>query len=308
MIFNEIYGVYYNAVSKIIKAAVEHELTTEKMHSIIEEYAYSESMLTIEPSLKEEKWQLVKPDGTTPIKYTPTMPLTNLQKRWLKAISLDPRIKLFDCDFSFLEDVEPLFTPDDYFIFDKYSDGDNFEDPEYIRNFRMILNAVKTHQPLEIVMKNRKGSVSKITAVPEYIEYSEKDDKFRLISANGSRKSHPIHRTINLGRIISCEYCGTKIYGSTPETHKNECCVTLTLCDKRNTLERAMLHFSHFKKEAVRLDEYNYKLKINYSKNDETELLIRILSFGPTVKVTEPESFVELIKERLQNQKSCGLM
>ena len=303
MIFNEIYGVYYNAVSKIIKAAVEHELTSEKIHSIIEEYAYSESMLAIEPSLKEEKWQLVKPDGTTPIKHTPTMPLTNLQKRWLKAISLDSRIKLFGCDFSFLEDVEPLFTPNDYFIFDKYSDGDNFEDPEYIRNFRMILNAVKTHQPLEIVMKNRKGNVSKIKAMPDYLEYSEKDDKFRLIiSANRFIK------TINLGRIISCEYCGTKIYGSTPETHKNECCVTLTLCDKRNTLERAMLHFSHFKKEAVRLDEYNYKLKINYSKNDETELLIRILSFGPTVKVTEPESFVELIKERLQNQKSCGLM
>ena len=303
MIFNEIYGVYYNTVSKIIKTAVKGEFSTEKMRSIIEEYAYSESMLTIEPSLKEEKWQLIKPDGTTPIKNIPTMPLTNLQKRWLKAISLDPRIKLFDCDFSILEDVKPLFTPEDYYIFDKYSDGDNFEDPEYIKNFRIILSAVKKHQPLSIMMNNRKGNISKICAVPEYLEYSEKDDKFRLITS-GNR----FCRTINLGRIIGCEYCDKIIQSATPHNSKKECCVTLTLSDKRNTLERAMLHFSHFKKEAVRLDEYNYKLKINYSKDDETELLIRILSFGQTVKVVEPESFVELIKERLQNQKSCGLI
>ena len=48
-------------------------------------------------------------------------------------------------------------------------------------------------------------------------------------------------------------------------------------------------------------------VEINYSKDDETELLIRILSFGPTVKVMEPENFIDLIKERLQNQKSCEL-
>ena len=302
MIFNEIYGVYYNTVSKIIKAAVGNKITSEEMRSIIEKYAYSESMLTIEPSLKEEKWQLIKSDGTTPIKNIPTMPLTDLQKRWLKAVSLDPRIKLFDCDFSYLEDTEPLFTSEDYCIFDKYSDGDNFEDIEYIRNFRTILSAVKTHRPLEIVMYNRKGNVSKICVIPEYLEYSEKDDKFRLITS-GNR----FGKTINLARIITCEYSSMNITRTPLVRNANECYVILMLSDKRNTLERAMLHFSHFKKEAVRLDEDNYKLKINYSKDDETELLIRILSFGPTVKAVEPESFVNLIKERLQNQKGCGL-
>ena len=40
---------------------------------------------------------------------------------------------------------------------------------------------------------------------------------------------------------------------------------------------------------------------------DETEIVIRVLSFGPYVKVLEPESFVNLIKERLISQKSCEL-
>ncbi|MBO5840951.1 MAG: hypothetical protein J6Q86_05970, partial [Methanobrevibacter sp.] len=49
------------------------------------------------------------------------------------AISLDPRIKLFDVKFEGLDDVEPLFTPDDYCIYDKYGDGDPFEDEGYIK-------------------------------------------------------------------------------------------------------------------------------------------------------------------------------
>ena len=40
---------------------------------------------------------------------------------------------------------------------------------------------------------------------------------------------------------------------------------------------------------------------------DETEIVIRVLSFGPYVKVLETESFVNLIKERLISQKSCEL-
>lgn len=39
-----------------------------------------------------------------------------------------------------------------------------------------------------------------------------------------------------------------------------------------------------------------------YDKDDETELLIRILSFGPMIRVIEPESFVELVRERIAKQ------
>lgn len=39
----------------------------------------------------------------------------------------------------------------------------------------------------------------------------------------------------------------------------------------------------------------------------ETEIVIRILSFGPMIKVVAPAHFENLIKERLIKQKSCGL-
>ena len=68
-----------------------------------------------------------------------------------------------------------------------------------------------------------------------------------------------------------------------------------------------MLHFSHFEKEAEHIEGRQYRIRIRYQKEDETELVIRVLSFGPFVRVTEPDSFAELIRERLRKQMACRL-
>ena len=119
MIFNEIYSAYYNTVAKIIACIISGNADEKNVYEIVSKNAFGESMLTVLPSLKSEKWQLVKSDMTTPLRHAPTMPLTLTQKRWLKAISLDPRIKLFGAEFPDLEHVEPLFTSDDYYIYDE---------------------------------------------------------------------------------------------------------------------------------------------------------------------------------------------
>ncbi len=68
-----------------------------------------------------------------------------------------------------------------------------------------------------------------------------------------------------------------------------------------------MLHFAHFEKSAERKEGNSYILRLKYYESDETEIVIRVLSFGPYVKVSEPQSFVQLIKERLNLQKECDL-
>ena len=67
-----------------------------------------------------------------------------------------------------------------------------------------------------------------------------------------------------------------------------------------------MLHFSHLKKETKKLGDGGFKVKLYYDKEDRTEMLIRILSFGPVVKVTEPESFIDMIRERFEMQRQCS--
>ena len=300
MIFSELYGAYYKVMAEIIDSATDHPLEKGELYEIIQEHAFGESVLAIEKAVSEEKWQLIHKDGTTPLTHKASLPLTSLQKRWLKAISLDPRMKLFGVEFPELADVEPLFTAEDYVIFDKYGDGDPYEDPEYVENFRAILSAIKDRKPLEIAMKNRTGGILHFVVMPEYLEYSEKDDKFRLI---GSGRKYA--DTVNLGRIVSC-----RIYEGeyTPGSRKTRLqtgprTVTFELTDERNALERVLLHFAHFEKQAEKLDEKKYRVSVTYEKEDETEILIRILSFGPMIRVTGPDSFIDLIRERLRKQQ-----
>ena len=301
MIFSELYGTYYNTVAKILKSAVDHPLQKNEINRIISEEAFAESILNIAPAIEEERWQLILKDGTTPLKNPPSMPLTTLQKRWLKAISLDPRIRLFSDNLPDFSDVEPLFTKDDYCVFDNYADGDPYEDENYIKNFRLILDAVRNKYPLMVNMINRKGSISHLALMPRYLEYSEKDDKFRLISSGCS-----YGETINHGRIVSCKPYDKPFNVSTFQLRgERTATVEFELINKRNALERVLLHFAHFEKEAEKIDGERFLVKITYNKDDETELVIRILSFGPMIKVVSPQSFVNLIKERLINQKRC---
>ena len=302
MIFSELYSAYYNAVAAIISGILDGEHSEKELQKIVAERAFGESLLTIMPSLKNEKWQLVHSDMTTSLENKPTMPLTTLQKQWLKAISLDPRVKLFGVKFPNLDEVEPLFTPKDYYVYDKYSDGDPFEDEEYIRQFKVILAAIRNDSQIKFEMVNRKGNTMFVRCRPVRLEYSEKDDKFRLITAGWRAVS-----TVNLAKIRSCvPYTGERqAIGEEKAVIYDT--ITVKIRDERNAMERFMLHFAHFEKQAEKLDKKHYLVKIKYAHDDEPEMVIRILSFGPMIEVLESESFRKLVIEKLKNQLNCGL-
>lgn len=301
MIFSELYSVYYNTVAKIMEAAFNPEATEKDLQRCVVEEAFSESIMTILPALKSGKWPLLNEDLSPALLHKPTMPLTILEKQWLKAIAEDPRVRLFGIEFPELDDVEPLFTRDDYKIYDQYADGDPFEDETYIKHFRLMLSAIKNGRPVRITMTNRRGKEIWVRFYPKGFEYSVKDDKVRII-ATGCK-----YRLFNLGRVTSCEYYnGYGPWREKPQAERQKS-LTLLITNERNTLERAMLHFAHFEKQAERLEGDKYILHLKYYENDETEIVIRTLSFGPYVKVLEPQSFVNLIKERLIAQKSCEL-
>lgn len=299
MIFSELYSVYYNAVVEIIKSSLKAPLTDEEMRDIIKKHAFSESYLSIIPSLKSGKWQLLSSDMTTNIKNPPTMPLTTLQKRWLKSMSLDPRIVLFDVKLDGLDDVEPLFDEQDYTIYDKYGDGDPYGDEMYIKRFRLILDAVNNKKILKIEMVSRHGNIVEMTVFPKRLEYSQKDDKFRLITG-GCRYI----TTVNLSRIVSCKVIdGWSFEKSREDDIQKKSTVILKINDTRNALERCLLHFAHFEKTAEKIGENTYRLTLKYDIADETEIVIRVLSFGPHIEVISPESFRGLIVQRLIKQR-----
>ena len=302
MIFSELYSAYYNTVAAIISGIIDGEHSEKELQKIVMSYGFSESGLTIMPSLKNEKWQLVHSDMTTPLEHKPTMPLTMLQKRWLKAISLDPRVKLFGVEFPDLEDVEPLFTSADYYIYDQYNDGDPFEDEQYIRNFRIVLEAIRRGSQIKFEMINRKGNMMFVRCRPLRLEYSERDDKFRVVTAGWRAVS-----TVNLSKIRSCAHDMGYRRVSGREKKVAHDTITVKIRDERNAMERFMLHFAHFEKQAEKLDKKHYLVKIKYTHDDESEMVIRILSFGPMIEVLEPEPFRKLVIEKLEKQLRFGL-
>lgn len=297
MIFNEIYGCYYNAVAKMIGLAIDGRLTEGKMNEIASEYAFEESLLTIIPALKNQDWQLIDHELETPIVNKPAMPLTTLEKRWLKTILLDPRIALFRVPMGELKDVEPLFEPGDIVYFDRYLDGDRYDHPSYIANFHIIQQAIKEHKKIRVKFWNNKNQERKHLLEPIKIEYSDKEDKFRVLCAGRWDI-----RTINMGRIIQC----TRLEETFPEelclqTRKRDTLV-FELTDERNALERVMMKFAHHKKEIERVAEKLYRVQMEYDIEDETDVLIQIMSFGSYVKILAPDKMKEEFCKRIKKQ------
>ena len=125
MLFHEVYGTYYQAVSKILAKAVQGNLNRKDISRIVQKYAFAESWSTLTESLLNGDWPFLDENLGTELLYEPGMPLTTLQKRWLKAMLNDPRIRLFlePEDVPGLENVAPLFRQEDIFIYDRYADG-----------------------------------------------------------------------------------------------------------------------------------------------------------------------------------------
>lgn len=306
MLFSEIYSAYYNTVASIIACSQKNELDSDSLYGIVKDSAFPESYLTIGSSLETGKWPLIKEDYSTNIKNFPTMPLTLLQKQWLKALIFDKRFKLFVSPQvqsrleKYLQDIEPLFEQKDFYLYDKYLDADPYDDEVYIKNFHTILDAVHQKKLIQVEYTGRFGQKDIFVCSPSKIEYSEKDDKFRIISKVKNKVT-----ILNVARIISCQIIDEKNDVAISENglpKKRRACVVLEIYDDRKAMERIMLAFAHFEKSAIQVDENTYRLTINYDSFDETELVIRVLSFGPMVKVLEPENFVSLIKQRIEKQ------
>ncbi|MBR6771173.1 MAG: WYL domain-containing protein [Lachnospiraceae bacterium] len=314
-LFTEIYNCYFQIVDEICKTAQAAPITQKEMISLAARFGFKESAFLIVPRMINN-WNLLEkvPEGyLSKIDNLEVLPLTILQKRWLKSILMDKRIGLF-LDTSqlkilhtYLDKTEPLFEPDDFYEYDRFSDGDDFSCPQYISHFRTLLKAIHQRQYVQIHFYSHKDRPISIVCLPCRLEYSAKNDKFRLLAI--SKKSSGLRQveTINLSRIhrltLIEQYCEKKI--SLEDALKNTYYkepVRLLITTSRNTLERTMLHFANYEKQTKKLDDHHYECLIYYNRMVETELLIEILSFGPTVQVLGPESFLAKIKERIQKQ------
>ncbi len=298
MIFHEIYGAYYETVARIIRTALKGDLDRDLMLRIVRETAFQESVLSIPEALESGRWPFLGPDYAPRLLHDPVRPMTHIEKQWLKALLQDPRVTLFCVDDAGLEDVEPLFQADDFVYFDRNTGGDPFGDPDYIAVFRLLLEAVTGRK--QIHLRLAPGSES-LSVFPTTLEYSALDDRFRLRFRTDGGKE----RSVDVSRVTECR-AEEGAVPDFPGVHYAAGELVLMIRDERNTLERVLLHFSHFKKRTARIEEGLYRMTMEYQEEDRDEIILRILSFGPMVKVLSPpavrEGLVGKIKQQLRTR------
>lgn len=316
-IFSEIYNCYYQIMKHIL--CKNSTVSIEDLRLTIAEKGYEESLLYFIPKLTSGEWNFFDKDGNlyvSKISEDFYVPLTTLQKSYVKTILSDPKIQLFlDNEtiknlLSLFQDVPVLWAEDDFYYYDRYVNRDPFEDATYIQNFRTILTAMEQKKYLDIEYIGKNNKRVHHHYLPCRLEYSIKNDKFRLLgTTKGAR--NPRIEIMNLERMTCVTLMDTHIKEMPDinrllkaDDYKEP--ARLLIHTDRNALERTMLQFANYEKNTFKIDDHTYECLIYYNQKNETELLIEVLSFGPQIQVLGSERFLQQIKQRLYMQKRCG--
>ena len=311
-LFDKVYGCYYQVVRHILQQAALDPVNRQEVVKLCRTYGFEESALALAPKLLGGSLPLLDENGGSRLKHLPPkLPLTALQKAWLKALTADPRFALFFAEPELkeirkeLKEIEPLYRQEDFYYYDQYGDGDPYKDPAYGENFRQILRALEENRILLVAYEGKKGRMRRFETLPLKLQYSSREDKFRLLCLEKNRGQWTKRTILNLGRMKNCHVSSEKWTPAVqpPAPPKCQEPVLLEISGERNSLERCMLHFAHYEKRTEYDEEKEKWLcSIYYDREDETELLIDVLSFGPVVRVLGPEDFLRQVRERVARQ------
>lgn len=317
-LFEKVYGCYYQVIRCLLEEGAKKPLTKGEMDEFIRKHGFLESSLFLLPRLTDNRWPLFTrtEEGlfVSRLKNTAKQPLTLLQKSWLKALLSDDRIRLFFKDQELalleasLEEIPPLFHWEDFHYFDRYRDGDEYSSPQYRENFQTVLTALSENKALIVSYQGKQKDSMICEVAPCRLQYSSKDDKFRLLCLEHYRHHFSREMVLNLSKVKACHLSRKKGLEGLKERQlqkdrKAAEPVVIEISGERNSLERCMLHFARYEKQTEYDSEKQaYISSIYYDPADETELLIDILSFGPVIRVLGPQPFLELVKQRVKRQ------
>ncbi len=309
-LFSEIYSIYYRIAEEILK---RKKVTKNEIRNIIQEKGFLETVLFLEPKITgSERYSLFcEEDGiySSVLKKSPDRPLTLLEKKWLCAVLNDRRSALFldkevREELSEVLGVTPMFLQSDFYSFDKFADGDPYEDEKYISHFRNICTAVKNKCLIKISFQSAKGNRITHYFLPLKIEYSAKNDKFRVHVTSYKNKKPFESGIINISSVTLTEI--TDIYPEIPENLSRKCRepIVVRVSKERNAINRFMMEFAELERTSVFDEETGIcTVSLWYNKYDETEIVIRLLSFGPVIEVVSPSCVRRQMRQRVLKQK-----
>jgi len=182
---------------------------------------------------------------------------------------------------------------------------------EEIRQLRTIYRAMRSGRKLRIRYKNWKDEERDVTCSPAWIEYSARDNIFRVWYCDSNRRKV---MKINVPRILELEPVQNDGFDLRSEQEKAEEAVRekmKTICVEfyrgvRNLPDRILTEFSLWPKECeYDIHSGKFTMTLHYPVFDEKEILIRLMGYGPYIKIIRDDGgfILKELKKRIRIQR-----
>lgn len=349
-LFNELFSKYAVAFAKTVLSCSKRngradmdKILAQNIEKVFEYYSQAEireeqldlrdKILDSELVDKKGKSRFILENGDY---LYDILPLTKIELRWLLTVLEDPLAHIFLTQ-SQIEAAKKkiLEAPLDIRVFPlwaiNYFDRYNLENKNSagtkiisqsgrhsereLHYIRTIYQAMKEQTKLRIEYWNRGGKKKYASCCPVRIEYSRRDDIFRVWYVQNEKNEI---RKINIPRVTKITVLSDKQYDKNEQGKKMKDLYDASMTSikvefyqgDRNLPDRILTEFSLWKKKCIYdVSSSKYTMTLYYSVSDEKEILIRLLSYGPYIRVVASEDnyvFSEL-KNRIVAQKDLIL-
>ena len=250
--------------------------------------------------------------------YRDIVPLSTYEIRWLKTILDDQKMRYFlDEDNEirplkqWLEDNAPHIKPlpmqyVEHFDRFHYQESKTEKEQE---NISVLLESIQNAAAVFIRYRANNNTLHEGVYYPILIEFSKRNNYFqcicctplydRIITMNASQ--------IEAITITETRFAAWKAHQALQNYRaKQTRTVEVEFYDVRNAVDRILTEFAPWKKEC-RYDRKTdlYTLKLYYQQQDEKEILIRLMGYGPIIRIKDQTlSIAKEMWKRIESQAS----
>jgi hypothetical protein len=174
-------------------------------------------------------------------------------------------------------------------------------------DFYAILEGIIKGKPIIYTNVDKNGNeYNNQLALPIRIEYSLKDEKFRasLYSLEEERaimvSLHTL-KDVKIAENIASNINREDVLKKLKEKRYCEIPITIELEDIRGAMERCFMSFSSFERSSRAISENRYEIDIYYYTFEEAEVIRKIMSLGPYVKVKSPDRVRNIVIDKIKS-------
>lgn len=311
ILFNEVYSVTFEMLGclfdrvlssgqysiKDIDSKVNESIST--YYSLVEKRK-KQAKNFISYFFNNNAAKFIPADKQTSASIYELLPLTAVELQWIENILKDKHAELFFTKEEISEILEKipqsdLFDINKVICYNQFTDvSEMYDSDDYGKNFRTILWAINNQRKAMISYTNQYGKTNEDIYSPAFIEYSKRDDKFRVYTLNTD--GNPC--VVNLERINQISVCdedfdlekASEHINSVRDNTKKE--ITVIFKDIYNIVDRILTEFSPWEKKCICQKDGTYIMNLSYDAADTMELVVRLLSYGPHLFVSDDSGSV----------------